>query len=897
MDNSQGQQMAAPRSQQGAIRLPPLASLIEGAERQHQRHQHQNQNQNQNHHHHYQQQQQQLVHSQHRPLPASYSDYISDHSRNTGTFGNEGRRSQSHYLHSNGSDSSSSNIGSGSGSVSGSLVTLPHALSPSSTHSGRQPQPPPPYRSSTTIVPSRSYHRQQRTHHPPQQQHHSLSAMGGMHYQHHHTVEKASKYLPPPPPQQQPSSSFSQKNVKQEEHHAAERRQSPPDIIRWKPLAQCSTDRVSIQETRLMTAAAKAAAVKAASTAVASMVKRIGKASKRSLAPHHQHNNQGSSSSYSGTAMAVDSSGNTAAANGGRPPNKHKRGKMSASSANEGGHRRSDGAEGGADRPNGTGTSGSAAKRLKGQYSSNASSSSASAYASGGGPSGGSSLSLGPMTCVNCGTTKTPLWRRDPRNQPICNACGLYLKSYGKMRPLSLKLAQKRAEQARASSFSSLHNGTSDCGGSSSGQPTATAGGKGDMGEGTCPGDGTCNGKGGGPSCDGCPAYNQKHLPHSSRMFGGSSGGGGARRLTAAERAAAIANGAATDEHGNIVGPIPESAIGPGRVPPSVAEAIAASLAAPMLTKDGNGRTVSTGSDSGNRSASCGDSGGGGDSGSRSPVSLSAASVGGSANLVVDGVALANERAVCFNCGTDYTPLWRRDAEGHLACNACGLYYKLHNKHRPISLKRSSIQRRRRWVPILRVDDQQDSQIDTSPSAHDANAQGLEESDQDDEKMLLGHYDNSSAGELNPEENQERGSPVLITLSPEQHQHQHQNRNQNHHEQDQEEEEEEEQQQHSAEGDDESVSLSPSPSASASTNTNASAATGLQLLVKSAELSPPLAALPTDPMEVEKCRAELQRECSRLQALLEKSTTLLESLNKAAKATKAPARAPSSSSL
>ncbi|KAJ2604316.1 GATA type transcriptional activator of nitrogen-regulated proteins [Coemansia sp. RSA 1804] len=896
--------MASPRSQQGAIRLPPLASLIEGAERQHQRHQHQNQNQN-HHHNHYQQQHQQhqhqqqhqqLVHSQHRPSPAPYSDYFADQARNPGTFGNDGRRSQSHYLHSNGSDSSNSNIGSGSASVNGSLVTPPHALSPSSTHSGRQPQPPPPYRSSTTIVPSRPYHHQHRTHphhHPPQQQqqHHALSPMGGMHYQHHHTVEKASKYLPPP---QQPSSSFSQQKMKQEEHHAAEQRHSPPDIIRWKPLAQSSTDRVSIKETRLMTAAAKAAAVKAASTAVASMVKRIGKSSKRSIAPHHQHNNQGSPASYSGAAMAVDSSGSTAAANGGRlPPNKHKRGKMSASGANEGGDRRSDAAEGAADRPNGTGTGGSAAKRLKGQqHSSNASFSSASAHASGGGPAGSISLSLGPMTCVNCGTTKTPLWRRDPRNQPICNACGLYLKSYGKMRPLSLNLAQRRAEQARASSFSSLHNGASDCGGGSSGQATAAAGGRGDVGEGTCPGDGTCNGKGGGPSCDGCPAYNQKHLPHSSRMFSNGSGsGGGARRLTAAERAAAIANGAATDEHGNIVGPIPESAIGPGRVPPSVAEAIAASLASPMLTKDGSGRTGSAGSaGSGNRSASCGDSGGGGgggDSGSRSPVSLSAASVGGSGNLVVDGVALANERAVCFNCGTDYTPLWRRDAEGHLACNACGLYYKLHNKHRPISLKRSSIQRRRRWVPILRVDDQQDSQMDASPSAHDADAQGLEESDQADEKMMLGHYDNSSAGELNPEEEQEgqeqeQGSPVLITLSPEQHQNQKQN--QNHHEQDQ---EEEQQQQHSAEGDDESVSLSPSPSASATA--------GLQLLVRSAELSPPLATLPTDPMEVEKCRAELQRECSRLQALLEKSTTLLESLNKAAKASKA--QAPSSPSL
>lgn len=50
----------------------------------------------------------------------------------------------------------------------------------------------------------------------------------------------------------------------------------------------------------------------------------------------------------------------------------------------------------------------------------------------------------------------------------------------------------------------------------------------------------------------------------------------------------------------------------------------------------------------------------------------------------------------CFNCKTTTTPLWRRDAEGNINCNACGLYYKLHGKHRPISLKKSVIKRRKR---------------------------------------------------------------------------------------------------------------------------------------------------------------------------------------------------------
>ncbi|KAI9266779.1 hypothetical protein BDA99DRAFT_436257, partial [Phascolomyces articulosus] len=32
-----------------------------------------------------------------------------------------------------------------------------------------------------------------------------------------------------------------------------------------------------------------------------------------------------------------------------------------------------------------------------------------------------------------------PLWRRNPAGQPLCNACGLFLKLHGVVRPLSLK--------------------------------------------------------------------------------------------------------------------------------------------------------------------------------------------------------------------------------------------------------------------------------------------------------------------------------------------------------------------------------------------------------------------------------------------------------------------------
>ncbi|CDK28682.1 unnamed protein product [Kuraishia capsulata CBS 1993] len=57
-----------------------------------------------------------------------------------------------------------------------------------------------------------------------------------------------------------------------------------------------------------------------------------------------------------------------------------------------------------------------------------------------------------PTSCTNCNTRTTPLWRRNPEGEPLCNACGLFLKLHGVVRPLSLKTDVIKKRQRGASS-------------------------------------------------------------------------------------------------------------------------------------------------------------------------------------------------------------------------------------------------------------------------------------------------------------------------------------------------------------------------------------------------------------------------------------------------------------
>ena len=116
------------------------------------------------------------------------------------------------------------------------------------------------------------------------------------------------------------------------------------------------------------------------------------------------------------------------------------------------------------------------------------------------------------MVFSNCGTTRTPLWRRSPNGSTICNACGLYSKARNTSRPTNMKKPSSNPASAHGSEmdYQEPQRSVSPLANDVGHLHRSTYVEAGQIAKGSCPGGGHCNGTGGADGCNGCPAFNNR---------------------------------------------------------------------------------------------------------------------------------------------------------------------------------------------------------------------------------------------------------------------------------------------------------------------------------------------------------------------------------------------------
>lgn len=77
----------------------------------------------------------------------------------------------------------------------------------------------------------------------------------------------------------------------------------------------------------------------------------------------------------------------------------------------------------------------------------------------------------------------------------------------------------------------------------------------------------------------------------------------------------------------------------------------------------------------------------------------------------------SSAKMVCVNCQVTQTSLWRKNEFGKPVCNACGLYEKLHHTQRPVTMRKEQVVRRRRYKNF--VEDSHNAKGDDSVNVSD----------------------------------------------------------------------------------------------------------------------------------------------------------------------------------